>query len=307
MTDLAAAFDAHALRVVKAVADHGSLTAAAASLGYSQPALSQLLKRLEARIGVPLVERVGRRMRLTEAGEVLARHAPAVTSALDAAAGELDELRGLRTGRVRLAAFPSASATLVPRLLAELARTHPGIALTYVEAEPPEAVDAVRAGRADVAVTFSYPGDRDDPHGESALGLAVREIGRDELRAVLPAGHPAAVSGSVDLAELADADWIAGCPRCRGHLLEACAAAGFTPRIGFETDNFVAVQNLVAMGLGVALLPRMALDSTPAREGIVARPTLSGDARTVHLVTARGARNVPATAVVLASLERLAV
>jgi DNA-binding transcriptional LysR family regulator len=126
MTDLAAAFDAHALRVVKAVADHGSLTAAAASLGYSQPALSQLLKRLEARIGVPLVERVGRRMRLTEAGEVLARHAPAVTSALDAAAGELDELRGLRTGRVRLAAFPSASATLVPRLLAELVRTPRG-------------------------------------------------------------------------------------------------------------------------------------------------------------------------------------
>lgn len=305
MTDLAETLDAHALRVVKAIADEGSLTGAAASLGYSQPALSQLLKRLEARIGVPLTERVGRRMRLTEAGEVLARHAPAVTSALDAAAGELDELRGLRTGRVRLAAFPSASATLVPRLFAELARTHPGITLTYVEAEPPEAVDAVRAGRADIAVTFSYPGDRDDPHGESALGLAVREIGLDELRAVLPSGHPAA-SGPVDLAELADADWIAGCPRCRGHLLEACATAGFTPRIGFETDNFVAVQSLVAMGLGVALLPRLALESTPPREGIVAQPTRSGDARTVHLVTARGARDVPATAVVLRALERLA-
>ena len=305
MTDISGALDAHALRVVKAIADQGSLTGAAASLGYSQPALSQLLKRLEGKIGVPLVERVGRRMRLTEAGEVLARHAPAVASALDAAAGELDELRGLRTGRVRLVAFPSASATLVPRLLAELARTHPGITLTYVEAEPPEAVDAVRTGRADIAVTFSYPGDRDDPHGESAVGLAVREIGRDELLAVLPTGHPAA-GGEVDLAELADADWIAGCPRCRGHLLEACAGAGFTPRIGFETDNFVAVQSLVAMGLGVALQPRMALESTPAREGIVARPTRSGDARTVHVVTARGAHDVPATAVVLRALERLA-
>lgn len=119
-------FDVHALRVVKAISDEGSLTAAAASLGYSQPALSQQMKRLERRLGVPVIERVGRRVRLTEAGRVLARHAPAVTTALDAAAGELAELRGLRAGRVRLVGFPSASSTVVPRLLTDLARHHPG-------------------------------------------------------------------------------------------------------------------------------------------------------------------------------------
>lgn len=296
--------DSHALRIVRAIADEGSLTAAAASLGYSQPALSQSLKRIEARVGIVLVERVGRRLRLTEAGEILARHAPAVADALDSAAGELDELRGLRAGRVRLAAFPSASAALVPRLLAELSASHPGVSLTYVEAEPPEAVDAVRAGRVDVALSFSYPGDPDDPHGESARGLAVRAIGRDALHAVLPAGH-AAEGGAVELAALADENWIAGCPRCRGHLLQACASAGFVPRISFETDNFVAVQSLVAMGIGVALLPAMALESAPVRPGIAVRPTAADDARILHLVTARGARRVPATAVVLRALERL--
>ncbi len=168
-------FDVQALRVVKAIADEGSITAAAAALGYSQPAISQQLKRLERSLGVALVERVGRTVRLTEAGRILARHAPAVTTALDAAAGELAELRGLRSGRVRLVGFPSASPTVVPRLLAELAAQHPGVSVTYIEAEPPEAVQAVREDRADIALTFSYPGDRDDPHGPSARGLSVRD------------------------------------------------------------------------------------------------------------------------------------
>ena len=187
-------FDVQTLRVVKAIADEGSLTAAAEALGYSQPALSQQMRRLEQRLGVPIVERAGRRVRLTEAGRVLARHAPAVTTALDAAAGELAELRGLRSGRVRLAGFPSASPTLVPRLLADLAEHHPGITVTYLEAEPPEAVEAVRDDRVDIALTFSYPGDRDDPHRLSARGLTVQTIGRDELLAVLPVGHRAAAA-----------------------------------------------------------------------------------------------------------------
>src|SRR5688572_9981831 len=141
--------DAHALRVVRAIADEGSITGAAAALGYSQPAISQQLKRLEQRLDMPLVERVGRSVRLTEAGRILARHAPAVTTALDAASGELAELRGLRSGRVRLVGFPSASPTIVPRLLADLEANHAGVAVTYLEAEPPEAVDAVREDRAD--------------------------------------------------------------------------------------------------------------------------------------------------------------
>jgi molybdate transport repressor ModE-like protein len=298
-------FDVQTLRVIKAIVDEGSITAAAASLGYSQPAVSQQIKRLEKRLGVAVIERVGRSVRLTEAGRVLARHAPAVTTALDAAAGELAELRGLRAGRVRLVAFPSASPTVVPRLLMDLAEHHPGITITYVEAEPPEAVEAVREDRADIALTFSYPGDRDDPHGSSASGLAVRAVGTDDLLAVLPAGHPAGAGERVRVADLADENWIAGCPRCRGHLLELCGRAGFEPKIGFETDNFVAVEGLVAQGIGVATLPRMAVESFPLMPGVITRPLPQAEARTLHVVTAHGAERVPAVRIALDAMTRV--
>lgn len=305
MSDDAAAmpFDAEDLRLLKAIADAGSITGAAAGLGFSQPAVSQQLRRLTARLGVPVVERAGRTVRLTEVGHVLARHAPAVATALEAAAGELAELRGLRAGRVRLVGFPSASPTVVPRMLAGLARSHPGLRVVYAEAEPPEAVEAVRADRADVALTFSFPGDRDDPHGASARGLSVRTVGLDDMLAVLPAGHPA-VADEVDVAALAGEDWIAGCPRCRGHLLELCARAGFDPHIAFETDNFVAVEGLVAQGIGVATLPRMAVAAFPRLPGIEVRPLPAGERRTLHVVTAHGAEKVPAVRVVLQALRR---
>ncbi|MFF2369652.1 LysR family transcriptional regulator [Agromyces sp. NPDC058110] len=303
---LAQSLDLQTVRVVRRIAEHGSLTAAAESLGYSQPAVSQQLRRFEERTGIALVERAGRGVRLTQSGRVLARHANAVATALEAAAGELAEIRGLRAGRVRLAAFPSASATLVPKLIAGLGARHPGVTVTYVEAEPPEAVAAVRADRADLAITFSYPGDRDDPHVERARGLDVRSIGAEPMRVVLPEGHAAAAADAVDLADLAHDAWIAGCPSCRGHLLELTDEAGFRPRIGFETDNFVAVESMVAQGLGVALLPELALAASPRQPGVVTRPTAGGDVRSLHLVTARGGTRVPAVAAAVAVLEELA-
>ena len=187
-----------------------------------------------------------------------------------------------------------------------LGAAHPGVGVTYVEAEPPEAVAAVRADRADVAITFSYPGDRDDPHRASARGLDVRAFGDEPMRLVLPAGHPAAASDVVDLAALAGDPWIAGCPRCRGHLLQLTSTAGFRPRIGFETDNFVAVESMVAQGLGVALLPELALAASPRHPGVVTRPTSGADVRSLHLVTARGGVRVPAVAAAVAVLEALA-
>lgn len=330
-------FDVHALALVRAIADQGSITAAAKALGMSQPAVSQQLRRVERRIGLPLVERVGRGVRLTEAGRIMSRHAPAVTTALDAAAEELDDLRGLRTGRVRLMGFPSASPTVLPLVLAHLREHQPGVTVTYVEAEPPEAVAAVRAGTADVALTFSYPGDAVDPHRSTAQGLSVRTVGQDDLVLVLPAGHrthasategtgetlPTAtastlglVSGidnlaaphtatveTIDVAELSGEKWIAGCPRCRGHLLELCARAGFTPRIAFETDNVVAVEALVAQGIGVAALPRLAISSFPLLPGVVTAPLPAGEARTLHLVTAHGSDRMPSVQSVLSALE----
>jgi len=293
--------DVQTLRIVRAISDTGSITGAAATLGFSQPAISQHLRRLEARLGVAIVERVGRGIRLTEAGRVLARHAPAVTLAVDAAAEELAQLRGLRTGVARLVAFPSASPVVVPRLIAALAAAHPGLSVTYLEAEPPEAVEAVREDRADIALTFSYPGDRDDPHRTSARGLTVRSAGRDDLMLVLPTGHAAVRH----VGELSGETWIAGCPRCRGHLLELCGRAGFTPRIGYETDNYVAVEGLVAQGIGVATLPRMALESFPLLPGIVTAPLPAAEARRLHVVTAQGAERVPSLAAALDTLQQV--
>ncbi|MGG7509484.1 LysR family transcriptional regulator [Plantibacter sp. YIM 135249] len=294
--DLAAELDSGTLRIIGALAEQGTITAAAASLGLSQPAVSQHLRRLEARLGVAVIERRGRGVRLTEAGRILAEHAVTVIRALDAAASEIHELTGLRSGRVRIAAFPSASSAIVPTLLGELARIHPSVTVTFVEAEPPEAVAAVRAGDADLAITFSYPGDPADPHLASAVGLRVDNLWSDRMMLVLPAAHPAAAQPIVAIADLADERWIAGCPRCRGHLLGLCASSGFEPVIAHETDNVAAVTALVAAGLGVALLPSLALRSSVLPPGAVARPTGRGDERMLHLVGSGHAERIPAVA-----------
>jgi molybdate transport repressor ModE-like protein len=297
--------DSHALRVVHRISELGSITAAARSLGYSQPAVSQHLKRLEARLGLPLVAKAGRGVRLTEAGRILARHAATVAQTLDAAAAELSDLAGLRSGRVTLAAFPSASATVIPTLLRGLSARHPGVQLNYLEAEPPEAVRAVRDRTADLAITFSYTGDQADPHRQSAEGLTVVPLWRDEMLVVVPREHPLAGFERIDLAGLADDQWIGGCPRCRAHLLDLAARSGFGPSISYETDNVVAVFGMVAAGLGVALVPALAVSASPLPAGIVARPTAGGDFRTIHLVGTDGADTVPAVAATIRAIGEI--
>ncbi|BDZ57550.1 hypothetical protein GCM10025872_12070 [Barrientosiimonas endolithica] len=179
--------DAAGLRVMRAIAEEGSFTAAAASLGYSQPAISQMVRRLEERTGTVLVERIGRSVRLTEAGEVLARHAVPVLTALDRAEGEIRAIAGLQSGRVRLTAFPSAASTLVPQALALVKQRFPDVRVAFTEAEPPEALASLRAGDCDVAVTFVYDGDT-LPRGEDDLDpFSVQTLLEDEVRIVLPA------------------------------------------------------------------------------------------------------------------------
>lgn len=298
--------DPQLLRVLRAVADGGSITRAAVALGSSQPAVSQLLARAEQRLGHALVLRGGRGATLTHAGQVLADHALHVQAALTAAREDLDAVGGLSRGRVRLAGFPSASSALVPAVLARLAATAPGVTTSYVEVEPPEAHDLLRSGEVDVALTFTYVGDEvgaaPDP------GLVTRALGRDPLALVTPFGAAgpgaadsgAADSGAVDLASHRDARWIGGCPRCRGHLLASCATAGFTPDIVLETDNAAAVVGLVAAGLGVALLPRLALATTVIPAEVRVDPVDDDLARRVEVVVARGAERVPS---VLAALD----
>lgn len=291
--------DLHSVRIVRAIAEHGTISAAARALGYSQPAISQHLRRAETRLGTPLVARAGRGVRLTEPGLVIARHAFAITSALDAAGGELAELVGLRTGTVRIAAFPTASSTLVPRLLHALRERHPGLRASYVEAEPPEALGMLRDGLVDVAITFQYPGDRADPHRDGDATLETTPLYTEPVVLALPEGHRLAARDVVALADLADERWIAGCPLCRGHLLAACEAVGATPRIELETDNATAVLNLVASGLGVALLPQLALATAPVPPGARVRATSPSSDRGIQVVVQSGASRVPAIAAVL--------
>ncbi|ROS63008.1 molybdate transport repressor ModE-like protein [Curtobacterium sp. PhB172] len=325
--------DPQLLRVLRAVADGGSITRAAAALGSSQPAVSQLLARAERRLGHTLVLRSGQDGRggrgatLTDAGRVLADHALHVQAALTAAREDLDAVGGLTRGRVRLAGFPSASSALVPAVLARMAATAPGVTTSYVEVEPPEALDLLRSGEVDVALTFTYVGDEvgsaPDP------GLVTRALGRDPLALVTPAGGSGtartvsagavgsgivgagalgsgAVGSAVDLASHRDARWIGGCPRCRGHLLASCATAGFTPDIVLETDNAAAVVGLVAAGLGVALLPRLALATTVIPAGVRVDPVDDDLARRVEVVIARGAERVPSVRAALDAVRSAA-
>ena len=296
--------DAAGLRVMKAIADEGSFTAAAVSLGFTQPAISQMVRRLEVRTGTALVERMGRNVRLTEAGEVLARHAGTVLAALDAAEEEVAAIAGLRAGRVRLMAFPSSSASLVPRALALLKQRYPEVSVRFSEGEPPESLAALRAGDCDLAVAFAYEG-TDVGRGEDLDAFVIRPLMEDQVRLAMPPGHPLAGRAVVDLADVATDPWIAGCPRCRGHLVSLAHRAGFSPNVAFETEDYVAVLGLVRAGLGVALVPDLILEAAH-EDGIVALPLTPPSRRQIHAVTTEDLQRVPAVAATLEALEESA-
>jgi DNA-binding transcriptional LysR family regulator len=303
--------DVAALRTIRALRDHGGFTAAAQALGSSQPAVSQLVRRLEARVGTALVERSGRAVRLTEAGEVLARHAVTVLSALDVANEEIAAIAGLRGGRVRIMAFPSSAATLVPRALARLRADHPELSVTFSEAEPAPSLAALRSGGCDVAVAFTYPGVATQARPAAAgqpddlSGLLTFPLLTDDVHVALPATHRLGRGRSVRLADLAAEPWIAGCQQCRGHLLTLAGHAGFVPGIDFATDDYVAVLGLVAAGLGVALIPGLAL-RTVTHDDVLTRPLSPPSRRSVSAVTTTDLHRVPAVAALVAALREAA-
>jgi molybdate transport repressor ModE-like protein len=293
--------EARHLRVLRAVARTGSFSAAARELGCTQPAVSQQMKALENSAGTPLLVRGPREMRLTEAGDALVRHAAGILAGLTAAEEEIGAIAGLRAGRVRLCSFPSGSSTLVPRAVADMRAHHPGTKVSLVEAEPPHSVDMLRAGDCDITLAFRYV-DLPTPAEESWDDLVVRPLLTDRLVGVVPEDHPlAGRSGPTAIEELADEQWIAGCPRCRRHLVEVCERAGFTPRIDFATDDSPAVVGLVAAGLGVAVLPELALG--PVRAAGVAvfdvRPAVE---REVVALTLPDLAHVPAVSAMLGRL-----
>jgi molybdate transport repressor ModE-like protein len=285
--------DVTRLRVLAAVARHGSVTAAARALQYAQASVSHHLARLEAETGSQLVQRVGRGIRLTEAGTMLAHRAEEILGRLDAAEADLAAHTGLRAGRVRLAAFPSALGTFVPAAAAAFVAAHPGVELRFTEAEPPDAVRLLRAGEVDVAVLFSYP--------DTAVDDGLRHVRL--LTEPIYLVTPAELAGD-RLSDHAARRWIAGCERCRAHLVHSCAEAGFRPDIAYTTDDYVAVQALVAAGLGVTTLPGLALAAQ--RHAAVRAVRLPGQHRQIEAAVYGQPPDPPATTTLLNHLAHAA-
>lgn len=291
--------EARHLRVLRAVAATGSFSAAARELGCTQPAVSQQMKALESSAGTPLLIRTGREMRLTQAGEALTRHAAGILAGLTAAEEEVAAIAGLRAGRVRLVSFPSGSSSLVPAALAALRAAHPGTRVSLEEAEPPRSAELLRAGDCDIALAFRYAGATAPDEWDD---LVVRPLLADRLVGLVPEGHRLADAASAGIGELAADPWIAGCPRCRRQLVEVCETEGFTPRIDFATDDYPAVLGLVAAGLGVAVLPALALESLRPKgvRSIAVEPAVE---REIVALTLPDLAQVPAVA---ATLDHLA-
>src|SRR5437764_11785146 len=279
------------LQVLSEVLKRGSFSAAADALSYTQSAVSQAIARLEAEVGATLVVRDRRGVKPTAAGATLVEHAEALFAQVEAAEADLAAVLGVRGGRLRVASFPSAGATLMPLAVAIFRHQHPDVSLTLAEGEPEEIAPRLRAGEFDLALLFSFPGTRERP----GAGLRAVTLLEDPLHVALPAEHRLAAKPSLSLADLRDEQWVqtsAESP-CARHVVRSCVSAGFEPIVLFESDDYETVQGLVAAGVGVALIPRLAL--TRVHSGIVVRRlSPRSPARKVVAATLRGGAVPPA-------------
>jgi molybdate transport repressor ModE-like protein len=295
--------DVRRMRVLREVAAQGSFSAAAEALSFTQSAVSQQVAALERESGTKLVERGTRGVSLTEAGRALVEHADAILARIEAAEEELAAIAGLRGGRLRLGSFQSAGATMLPRAVAEFHERHPAVELGMIEAEPDEASERLRAGEIDLALVYDFeplPGMLDED-------LELAHLIDDPYEVILPKGHRLAGRRTLRLADLAEDPWIAATPACgcRQITERACMDAGFEPRVAFEADETLAAQALVAAGVGVTLLPRLAL--TTLHPGVEAR-SLRREApvRRIWAASVAGGYHSPASAAMVQILRDVA-
>jgi DNA-binding transcriptional LysR family regulator len=244
--------DVRRLRVLCEVARAGSLAGAAEALNYSPSAVSQQIATLEREVGMALVERRSRGIIVTEAGRTLVEHAEAVFARLEAAEEALAEIASGRGGLLRMAAFPTVAGTVLPKAAAAFRTAHPGVRLKVTEASPAKAVTLVRDGRLDLALTLDLPA--------SERGVEVFDLFDDPVQLAVPADHVLAGVGEARLADLADETWVDVPPSNSDAnlLVRACARAGFDPNVAFESDDYEVIRELVATGVGIALLPDLA-------------------------------------------------
>jgi len=290
------------LRVLVEVAKRGSFSAAAEELSYTQSAVSQQIATLEAEVGMTLLERHARGVRLTAAGEALYEHAEGVLARLEAAEAELAAIAGLRAGRLRMASFPTAGATLMPLAIASFRSAHPNIELSLAEGEPEQIAPRLIAGELDLALLFEF----DEPLAGMA-GLSRVPLLDDPMCLALPRRHRLAKKDDLRLAELRDEAWVQASrdSPCARHVVRCCHAAGFEPNVAFESDDYQTVQGLVAAGVGVALIPELALSAV--REDIAIRKlSPAPPQRQVIAAAPADARLSPATPAMIAILEQTA-
>lgn len=290
------------LRLLRELARHGTIAATARVCSLTPSAVSQQLALLEREVGSPLLIRDGRRLVLTEVARVLVEHTERILAELEAAEAGVAELASAVRGVLRLGAFPTAARALVPAAIARCRARYPDLRVLLSEEPAADAIAGLKAGDLDMALIYQYsllPAVRD-------AGIQVEPLIDEPMLAALPAGFPPG-DGPLALAELSERPWI-GAHRddeLRSMLERACALAGFEPRFDFTSSDYTVIFALVEAGLGVSLVPRLALESmsTSIQLRAVTEPQLS---RTVLVAIRAGSGRNPAIATVIRALREVA-
>ncbi|MFI2611333.1 LysR family transcriptional regulator [Kitasatospora sp. NPDC018619] len=284
--------------VLRAVVDHGSVSAAATALGYTPSAVSQQVATLERETGTALLERIGRGVRPTAAGLLLAGHAAAIDRQVAEAGAALADLRAGRSGSLTVRYFATAGAALVAPAVAAFRREHPGVRLDLGTTDPEDPLTEVRDGRADLAVVVRAT---DAPPPD---GLRLVHLRDDPYRAVLPRGHRLAARRVLEAAELADELWVGAEPPgpCRDIVRAACEAVGFRPAVAVDSADYATAQGFVAAGLGVALVPELGLTQRHP-EVVVRRLRGPEPVRTLHAAVREGSWGRPVLDALVSALR----
>ncbi|MCA1689651.1 MAG: LysR family transcriptional regulator, partial [Actinobacteria bacterium] len=288
--------DLNRLRVLREVGRHRSFSAAAAALAYTQPAISRQIATLEREVGATLVDRSP--VRLTDAGEALVAHAEVILARLADAEAEVRAIGELRGGRLRMASFQTAAATVVPLAIAAFRRAHPEVKLSLTMAEPADALPELLCGELDIALSL------DGMEDSLTNGIDRLHLFDDPMYVALPVFHPLARRPRVGIGDFCEEEWMLGttdsCPDAR-LFSDACRSAGFEPKLTFENDDYAAIAGFVAAGVGIAMIPDLA--STHMRDDIVLRDLgPGGPVRRIVAATKAGGYRSPATRAMLETL-----
>jgi DNA-binding transcriptional LysR family regulator len=290
--------DVRRLQVLRAVVTSGSVTAAAAHLGYTPSAISQQIAALEKEAGIPLLERAGRGVRPTPAGRLLTRYAAVIGQSVAEAERALADLRAGRTGRIAIRYFGSVGPTLLAPALARLRREYADLTIDLTLTDLEDPLQAMRHGDTDLTILVGDTTER-------RPGIRMVHLVDDPYRVVLPKGHPLAGRRQIDLADLAGQPWVGSEPPgpCLEPVLEACAAAGFSPDFVAKSEDYATAQGFVAAGLGVSLVPSLGL-SARHPDVVVRRVRRPEPVRAVYAAVRETAWTLPAVRTLVAELSR---